>query len=194
MAKKPLDPMQPPPPSDSAPILEAVALEMPPHDPEVEPNVATDIPIEVYERRLLGEEGLRPELAIPLSLPGKWHVRWINTSVPGRWATVVHQRGYIPVRVEEIADPRSVIGLHRSPEGYAVRGDRGQEVLVRMPLEFFERIKRTEAERRLRKQSSSTAQKEQLQNALASKFGGEAAEKLTEWTGGIAGGTERVES
>lgn len=165
-------------------------------DPTPEP-VAASTPdlgvtreaIEVWERLALHGDAGTTNRPIALTIPGDWYCRWINTAEANRWATVVYEKRMIPVRVSELADARTVTGHTTSPEGYVTRGDRGQEILVRMPREMFERIQRGKAERLQQKANSQSAQKEELQHALAGKFGPQAAEAVRDFKGTIQSGT-----
>lgn len=153
---------------------------------------APEVPVEIYERRLLHGD-LPPTLGIELTLPGEWYLRWINTQLDGRWQKAVREAGLIPVKASELADPRALTGVATSPDGMVTRGDRGQEVLCRMPLAWFTRIQAAKADRIRARQTSASAQKESLQEALAGQYGPQAAESMREWKGTISGGTERLE-
>lgn len=157
----------------------------------VEPPTA-EVPVDIYERRLLHGDA-PPTLGIALTLPGRWYLRWINTQLDGRWQKAVREAGLIPVKAQELADPRALTGVATSPDGMVTRGDRGQEVLCRMPMDWFERIQAAKAGRIRAKQTSATAQKESLQEALAGQYGPQAADSMKEWKGTISGGTERLE-
>ena len=159
--------------------------------PVADPQPYADLPIEVYERRLLDPDPIG-STPIELKTPGSWTCRWINTGQDGRWSMVVHRLGYVPVKVSELVDPRMVTGLVTSPDGMVTRGDRGQEVLVKMPKEYFERIKLAQAERLKGRMQSEQAQKETLQHALGAKFGDEAASAVREFKGSVLEGVERM--
>jgi len=157
------------------------------------PDVDWDaLSVEVYERRLLGLLDAGSE-AIALNVPGDWHLRWVNSDLAGRWAHVVHTLKYVPVKTSELADPRAMAGFVATPEGYVARGDRGREVLVRMPRAWFEKIKRAEAEARTRRTQDGQKLRDELSQAVAGRYGDEAAETVAGWKGTVQAGLERVE-
>lgn len=156
--------------------------------PAPEPAIPQDA-IEVWDRLALYGDDSSASQPIALNVPGRWYCRWINTQLDGRWNTVVHRKRFIPVAVKELSDPRALTGFNASPEGYVTRGDRGQEVLVRIPQDVWDRIQQGKAERLIAKAQSQSAQKEALQNALAGQYGAEAAEAVRDFKGTITSGT-----
>lgn len=179
----------------TGPVPEPRAVEVPAGPaPVVLPTIPQDA-IEVWERLALYGDETSASQPIALNVPGQWYCRWINTQLDGRWNEVVHRKRFIPVAVRELSDPRALTGFNASPEGYVTRGDRGQEILVRIPQDIWDRIQQGKADRLRAKIHSQSAQKEQLQNAIAAwpKGGPEAAEAVREFKGTILEGTERVE-
>lgn len=152
-----------------------------------------DMPVELYERRLLNADltGTEP---VSLKTPGKWYCRWINTDILGRWDQVIHRYGYRPVHMTELTDERSLTGVTKSPEGYVTRGDRGREVLVKMPQDWWDKIKRGKEEQRLADQRSGEKVREELTNAVAARFGDQAGDMVQKWRTNVVPGQERVDT
>lgn len=96
-----------------------------------------------------------------------WYVRWINTIQEGRWSQVVDAMGYVPVKVDELQNAQAIPGLSNSGDGIVRKGDKGYEVLVKMPLELYTDIKRRQQERRERRARNAKLVKEDLANRAA---------------------------
>lgn len=111
----------------------------------------------------------------------KWIVRWINTSIEGRWGQI-KSKGYIPVEVTELKDEQDVSDLVQRAEAtgqvYVRRGDRGQEVLCKMPLELYIYLKRAQRESQKLRSNSKAAMKTDLAEAAGAALGDEAGEAL----------------
>jgi hypothetical protein len=82
---------------------------------------------------------------IELKDPG-WSVRWFNAEIKADhiWAAK-NQKGWESVRPEELKDPEQVGGFQTSPEGFVVRGERGRELLMKMPADYRVQIERQKA-------------------------------------------------
>lgn len=106
-----------------------------------------------------------------------WYVRWINC-VDGRYSQVTDAMGYVPVRVEELQNRESVIGLSDAKDGIVRRGDRGQEVLVKMPLEVYTRIKARQQELRTKRSRNAKAVREDLANIAGAQLGSQAGDMV----------------
>jgi hypothetical protein len=69
--------------------------------------------------------------------------RWIYTG-PGapldRFYEVIAQKGYQQVHERELTTPAHRNGWGVSPEGYVTRGEKGHELLVKMPKHLYEQI------------------------------------------------------
>jgi hypothetical protein len=111
--------------------------------------------IEVAERRLLNPDvwhsvaqRLNDEPSFgedPHGLQAKWMLRWINTAHPNRYSHVVGNLGYVPVQWTELRDADKLAGAFREGE-FVRRGDKGVELLVKMPKELFQAIKARQRE------------------------------------------------
>lgn len=112
----------------------------------------------------------------------KWYLRWVNSGEEGRWSLVTDVKGYVPVRLSELRSPDTVTGLHKLAEDgsdpIVRRGDRGQEVLVKMPLELYTYVKQKQEEARKRRARNARLVKEDLANAAGRDLGSEAGDTL----------------
>lgn len=116
----------------------------------------------------------------------KWTVRWVNTSIEGRWGQI-RAKGYVPVEVKELKDEQDVADLVRRTEEdssvYVRRGDRGQEVLCKMPMELYQYLKRSQRETQRTRNNSKRQQVAELAEAAGSELGDEAGQMIHD--GGI---------
>lgn len=111
----------------------------------------------------------------------KWYVRFANTSQEGRWAQI-RSKGYVPVEVAELKDEQDVADLIHKTEAtgqtYVRRGDRGQEVLVKMPLELYNEIKRRQRAQREAALGSKAKMQADLAESAGSELGDEAGQMI----------------
>jgi hypothetical protein len=148
--------------------------------------------IETLERRLLNPEvpGTLPirltdepaEHEDPVGKKRRWHLRWINTAIPGRYQHITQGRGYAPVVWGELRN-RDDIADRFEGASEVRRGDRGTDMLVKMPMPYFRLVKRAEREQALKRARSKDAQKEELQQTLGRHFGAQAAEAGAHFVG-----------
>jgi hypothetical protein len=97
--------------------------------------------IEILERRAqgIGVHGTGSP-AIALKEPG-WACRWFNSELsPDHVWRAKNQKGWEPVTPGELADPEQIGGFQTSPDGFVVRGEKGREVLLKMPSDYRTRI------------------------------------------------------
>lgn len=107
-----------------------------------------------------------------------WYVRWINGGIDGRFAQATDALGYVPVRLDELQNPQAIAGLHSATDGLVRRGDRGVEVLVKMPLELYNEVKRRQQARRERRAKNATLVKQDLAESAGRSLGDEAGETI----------------
>jgi hypothetical protein len=105
-----------------------------------------------------------------------WYVRYANTSQEGRWSQI-KSKGYIPVEIHELKDEQDVSDLVKT-DTWVRRGDRGQEVLVKMPLEAYIVIKRRERAKRKAQSVSINHQRAELAEAAGRELGSEAGDMI----------------
>ena len=67
-------------------------------------------------------------------------VHWINKDKYPDAIPQAKEKGWRPVRLEEIKDVDQLGEYGTSVDGYVVRGERGNEVLMKMPKEYIERV------------------------------------------------------
>lgn len=106
----------------------------------------------------------------------KWYLRWINGGEAGRFSQVTDAMGYVPVYRDELQNQDSVLGLAESKDGIVKRGDKGQEVLVKMPLELYNAIKSRQQQARTRRSRNAKLMKEDLANAAGRSLNSEAGD------------------
>jgi len=145
----------------------------------IERRMLTGDDVGSVDIRLKGEPSFLDD---PKGKKRVWYLRWVNTNWPGRWVHVTQQLGYVPVRVSELLDPESIPNLHRKADDGAdpfVRiGEKGQEVLVKYPLELYNASKRAKQELRERRSRNAKIVKEEMANNAARALGDEAADTI----------------
>ncbi len=124
-------------------------------------------------------------------LPARiWHVHYCNSDIPGRWSTM-KAKGYLPVQVSELADQEDVADLVKQKEEsgamYVRRGDRGREILMKIPLEIYTHVKTTQANRLRASMKNPKALRAELAERAGQDLGSQAGDY-------IAGGGIQVES
>lgn len=111
-----------------------------------------------------------------------WKTRWINGGQEGRFSMVTDVKGYVPVRLSELRNPDQITGRHTiaedGPDPIVRRGDKGIEVLVKMPLELYSFVKAKQEEARKRRARNAKAVKEDLANAAGAQLGSEAGDMI----------------
>ena len=143
--------------------------------PEV-PQAPVEIPlprVEVLDRALQSPFGVSaPE--IKLKNPGLI-CRWCNTELGnGAQLFKTSEAGYLKVKPEYLADPET-FQFNVSPDGYVVRGVRGQEILMYTTVEHAKQraaIKVSENLRRMRQT------KTEMVEAAGKQLGDQAADYL----------------
>jgi hypothetical protein len=117
----------------------------------------------------------------------QWTVRWVNTLIEGRWGQI-RSKGYVPVEIHELKDAHDVSDLVRQKEDegkvFVRRGDRGAEVLCKMPLELYIYLKRAQREIQRTRNNSKKAMQSDLAEAAGAELGDEAGQTIHD--GGIS--------
>lgn len=117
----------------------------------------------------------------------QWYVRYFNLAQEGRNAQM-RGKGYIPVEVKELQDSDDISDLYRSDKDmYVRRGDRGQEILGKQPLELFMAIKKKQHAARMSRSMSVKAMRADLAESAGRELGDEAGTS-------IHGGDIQIES
>ncbi len=95
--------------------------------------------VSVLDRRKLHPFGA-PSQAVTLKTPGLWAIRIINSkSRAGRLHDVIHNKGWVYVTPEELDGTPDEQGFE-AKDGRLVRGEHGEEVLVKMLQSDFDQI------------------------------------------------------
>lgn len=133
--------------------------------------------ISVIERRLQGPDVFRTSSQpIALAEPTKWEVRWVNTDVhTEHLRDVIHNKGWVYAETTDLACDLEEVAA-RVEDGRIVRGERGKEVLMKMPKADYRSIQKAKSRENVRQ----TFGKKQVQDAMvagvASEHGDRAAE------------------
>ena len=97
------------------------------------------------------------------------------------------QKGWEPVRPEDLVDIDQVGGFTKSPEGFITRGDRGQEVLMSMPRQWRDQIQMAKTRENLRNMGDPVATKNEIVAAASEKLGDQAADFINRKVGIVGG-------
>ena len=131
--------------------------------------------VSVLERRLAHPFGA-PSVPITLKDGKDWAVRIVNDGVRiGRVHQAI-QMGWTYVQAEEMDGRPADFGF-RVMDDRLVRGEHGQEVLVKMPQADFDLIQKAKAKKNLDGLGGKRARTDAAE-ATAAKFGDEAAETV----------------
>ncbi len=136
--------------------------------------------ISVLERRLQNPFG-EPSSPIDLTKPGMIP-RWFNGAIINDKVWRAKQKGWIPVRPSDVADQDQIGGTNVSPDGFVVRGDRGQEVLMMMLRDEFDQIQMAKTRHNIRVLRDPNRQQSEILESAASKFGSETADLMAKKT------------
>lgn len=124
----------------------------------------------IWERRLVNPGR---ESTVPVVLKDEsFTTRWVNTVVEGRFFRATHEQGWEPVRPDELMDSPEDLGF-QTVGSTIRRGDKGVEVLMKMPTVVFKKIQRRKAQLEL---DSMRKTREQLSNAAAQRYGSNAGD------------------
>lgn len=134
--------------------------------------------IEVFERRaLVGLDAnldirLRGDLPVTVDPDGSrchWKLRWFNFGKEGR-AQQATAEGYDKVRWDELDDQESIAASARV-DAFVRKGNRGEEVLCKIPRKLYDYKKRRDAARHAGLLTSESQLKDYQANTVASMVG-----------------------
>lgn len=146
--------------------------------PRKAPPKTEDLPkIDVLERRLLHPFGA-PSVPITLKDGDKWAIRWVSDAVRNGRVYQVQQMGWTFIEPEEIAGRPADFGC-KVMDNRLVRGEHGEEVLMKMPQDMYDKIQWAKAKHNIENLGGQKA-KTQAAEALAKQFGSEAADTVYE--------------
>jgi hypothetical protein len=146
--------------------------------------------LQIVERGLRNVFGL-PSAEVKLKDP-RFVTHWCNTGIGGDQLGKYLDAGYLKVRVEFLADPDRV-AFAASPEGYVVRGARGEEILMYTLHEVY---RKRQQEKARRNQVGMRNAKAEAVEAAGQTLGDEAADFLNRHgsvVGGVRDSFERIE-
>lgn len=152
--------------------------------------------LDVWERRMLNPNEANSTL-VQIKTKGM-RLRWINLSLRGRYQRAKNQ-GWVPVEKDELVDERQIYGVSYTTRGEVCRGERQQEMLMKMPEAVFKKIQQRKSE--LNKAAYKNI-KENLASAGSAHFsdkynstaGQMAADAAGRFVGEVRFGSERAES
>lgn len=152
--------------------------------------------VDIWERRMLNPN-TKPAKQIRLVTPGM-HIRWINLANNGRYQRARYEEGWFPVHKDELKDEREIYGVSFTSEGYVCRGEKQQEMLMKIPEAIWKRIQKTKVDdvlksRRQIKESMQAAGAKHFSDKYNSNRGSEIAESLGAFKGDVRFGSESVE-
>jgi hypothetical protein len=149
------------------------------------PTAPTVLPI-----RLVDEP---TELQDPHGKKRRWYLHWFNTSIPNRFHSATASLGYTPVLWEELQD-REIIANAFAGSPQVRRGDRGVEVLCKIPLPYYLAIKKKQQAARARTTTPRAMRDEALAAAAKAGLDGEMDPSIGGVVGDIKLGRERLVS
>ena len=148
----------------------------------LETDVAKTKPtISVIERRLQGPSVHRTSSQpIPLTEPGKWVLRWENSQIsPDHMWNIVHNLGWTYAEPTDLDCPIDEIGANVR-DNRIVRGERGQEVLMKMLAKDYKRVEKKKTEENIRQTFGKKQVKDAIVAGVASEHGERAADYVAQ--------------
>ncbi|MCR4339555.1 MAG: hypothetical protein NUW01_06675 [Gemmatimonadaceae bacterium] len=151
--------------------------------------------VDIWERRMLNPMGQTTQ-PIRIKTPGM-RLRWINLASRGRYQRARYEQGWVPVEKRELVDEREIYGVSYTNESFVCRGEKQQEMLMKIPVAVFKKIQsaRTAANKRSYqhiKDSIAQSGATHFADKYDSEAGARAADAVGQFKGSIAFGTETV--
>lgn len=132
--------------------------------------------VSVLDRRLQNPFAA-PSVPITLKTPGNWEVRWVYSKLrPGHLYNMTHHKGWVFIEPSELDGAPDEYGL-TAKDNRLVRGDHGEEVLMKMASEDFARITKAKAEYNL-KQLGKKQMADAVAQATAKEHGDQAGDTV----------------
>ena len=124
-------------------------------------------------------------------------IRWINLTQRGRYQRARYEQGWIPVEKRELIDEREIYGVGYTPEGYVCRGEKQQEMLMKIPQAVYRKIQQARATANQKsyehiKENIASAGSKHFGDKYGSSAGSEAGDVMSSFRGSVKFGTERV--
>lgn len=135
--------------------------------------------ISVIERRLQGPSVFRTSSQpIPLKEPKTWTLRWENSKIsPDHMWNIVHNLGWSYCEPEDLDCPIDEIGAFVR-DGRIVRGERGDEVLMKMLTRDYKRVEKRKTEETIKQTFGKKQLKDSIVSQVAQEHGDQAAEYM----------------
>lgn len=133
--------------------------------------------LSVIDRRVQHPFGV-PSRQIPLKAEFKhWVVRIFTKSPenPNRHYAAVHEYGWTPVHVDDLAVSPDDIGYVKTMDGSVVAGEKGEHKMFRMPKADFDRIQKAKSDANTRALKGGRL-KDEVAQATAKTHGDEAGD------------------
>lgn len=142
--------------------------------------------ISVIERRLQGPSVFRTSSQpIPLKEPDKWTPRWENSKIsPDHMWNIVHNLGWSYCEPGDIDCPIDEIGAFVR-DGRIVRGERGDEVLMKMLTRDYKRVQKRKTEETIKQTFGARQLKAAIVSGVANEHGDQAAEYMSQAVRGL---------
>lgn len=132
--------------------------------------------VTVLDRRLRNPFGA-PSMAITLKTPGDWTVRIVHSNVrAGRLHDMTANKGWVYVEPNELDGSPMDLGF-RVVDNRIVRGEHGEEVLMKIAQADFDAIQEAKGEANI-KALGSKQTTERAAQATAKEFGSEAGDTV----------------
>ena len=148
--------------------------------------------VEVLDRRLQSPFG-SPSASVALTEPG-WVCRWFNAALAADRIWKAKHEGWQGVLPAELADREQIGGFQVSPDGFVVRGDKGQELLMKLPADWQQRIATAKAEQNTRNMRPGVMKRE-VAEAAGRAMGDEAGsfvDRNVQLVGTVTDSRERI--
>ena len=101
--------------------------------------------------------------------------RWFNSAIASDHTWRAKQKGWDPVRVEDVIDIEQIGGFTKSPDGFVTRGERGQEILMSMPKQVRQLVQIAKTRKNQELMGNPSRMKADVVAAAGERFGDQAA-------------------
>lgn len=129
--------------------------------------------VSILERRLQNPLGVP---AAPVRLKDRSQFpRWFNSSLVHDRFWAAQNLGWVGVKPEDVIDLKQIGGYGKSPDGYIVRGERGQEMLMSIPKTFWDQLQLAKTKKNLEMMRDTQGEQARALEAAGKQFGDEVA-------------------
>lgn len=141
----------------------------------------------ILARRIQGGNihGVGGTRGVPMK-EGGWYTRIENNYADeSQHYRMVHELGYEPVRLEDLACKPEEIGFKVGPDGVICRGPNGGEVIYKMKAEDRKVLEQAQTEANMRGIGSVSKTRSAMAEAAGKQFGDEAGSYLNSLDGSV---------